>query len=74
MVLNPHLGDTMLGSLMQHNDIDGVIVGADRIVKNGDTANKVSPAQQSQLIIRNEERGLIKVDWNVSSCCPGPTS
>jgi methylthioribose-1-phosphate isomerase len=32
----------MLGSLMQHNDIDGVIVGADRIVKNGDTANKVS--------------------------------
>lgn len=33
----------MLGSLMQHNDIDGVIVGADRIVKNGDTANKVSP-------------------------------
>ena len=27
---------------MQHNDIDGVIVGADRIVKNGDTANKVS--------------------------------
>jgi methylthioribose-1-phosphate isomerase len=31
----------MLGSLMQHNDIDGVIVGADRIVKNGDTANKV---------------------------------
>lgn len=36
------VGDTMLGSLMQHNDIDGVIVGADRIVKNGDTANKVS--------------------------------
>jgi methylthioribose-1-phosphate isomerase len=28
---------------MQHNDIDGVIVGADRIVKNGDTANKVPP-------------------------------
>ena len=33
----------MLGSLMQHNDIDGVVVGADRIVKNGDTANKVPP-------------------------------
>lgn len=36
----------MLGSLMQHNDIDGVIVGADRIVKNGDTANKVSLVSQ----------------------------
>lgn len=34
--------DTMLGSLMQLEDIDGVIVGADRVVKNGDTANKVS--------------------------------
>jgi hypothetical protein len=32
----------MLGSLFQHNDIDGVIVGADRVVKNGDTANKAS--------------------------------
>lgn len=31
----------MLGSLFQHHDIDGVIVGADRVVKNGDTANKV---------------------------------
>lgn len=34
----------MLGSLFQHNDIDGVVVGADRIVANGDTANKVSYA------------------------------
>lgn len=32
----------MVGSLMQHEDIDAVIVGADRVVKNGDTANKVS--------------------------------
>lgn len=31
----------MLGSLFQLHDIDGVIVGADRVVKNGDTANKV---------------------------------
>jgi len=34
--------DTMVGSLFQHEDVDAVIVGADRIVKNGDTANKVS--------------------------------
>ena len=32
----------MVGSLFQHEDIDAVIVGADRVVKNGDTANKVS--------------------------------
>ena len=31
----------MVGSLFQHEDIDAVIVGADRVVKNGDTANKV---------------------------------
>jgi len=34
----------MVGSLFQHEDVDAVIVGADRIVKNGDTANKVSLA------------------------------
>jgi methylthioribose-1-phosphate isomerase len=33
--------DTMVGSLFQHEDVDAVIVGADRIVANGDTANKV---------------------------------
>jgi methylthioribose-1-phosphate isomerase len=31
----------MLGSLFQHHDIDGIVVGADRVVRNGDTANKV---------------------------------
>lgn len=33
--------DTMVGSLFQHHNIHAVIVGADRIAKNGDTANKV---------------------------------
>lgn len=32
----------MLGSLFQLHDVDGVVVGADRIVANGDTANKVT--------------------------------
>lgn len=45
--------DTMLGSLMQHNDIDGVIVGADRIVKNGDTANKIGTYQAAVLAQRH---------------------
>jgi methylthioribose-1-phosphate isomerase len=33
--------DSMVGSLMQKGDISQVITGADRIAKNGDTANKV---------------------------------
>ena len=45
--------DTMLGSLMQHNDIDGVIVGADRIVRNGDTANKIGTYQAAVLAQRH---------------------
>lgn len=35
------LTDNMAGMLMQQNKIDVVIVGADRIAKNGDTANKI---------------------------------
>lgn len=45
--------DTMLGSLMQHNDIDGVIIGADRIVANGDTANKIGSYQAAVLAQRH---------------------
>jgi len=33
--------DNMAGSLMQHGEIDLVIVGADRIARNGDVANKI---------------------------------
>jgi methylthioribose-1-phosphate isomerase len=33
--------DNMIGSLMQKEEIDLVIVGADRIAGNGDTANKI---------------------------------
>ncbi len=47
------LGDTMLGSLFQHNDIDGVIVGADRVVENGDTANKIGTYQAAVLAQRH---------------------
>jgi methylthioribose-1-phosphate isomerase len=54
--------DTMLGSLFQLHDIDGVIVGADRIVANGDTANKVS------LTFAHMGLELRSVDWYISSC------
>lgn len=33
--------DNMAGHLMQQNKIDAVIVGADRIARNGDVANKI---------------------------------
>ena len=33
--------DNMAGSLMQQGKIDKIIVGADRIASNGDTANKI---------------------------------
>ncbi len=35
------LTDSMAGLLMQQKKIDAVIVGADRIAQNGDTANKI---------------------------------
>jgi len=37
--------DNMAASLMQHQPIDCVIVGADRIAANGDTANKIGTYQ-----------------------------
>lgn len=43
----------MLGSLFQHEDIDGIIVGADRVVKNGDTANKIGTYQAAVLAQRH---------------------
>lgn len=35
------ISDTMAGSLMAQGKVDAVIVGADRIAANGDTANKI---------------------------------
>ena len=37
--------DNMAGSLMKDKKIDAVIVGADRIASNGDTANKIGTLQ-----------------------------
>merc|ERR1712037_917959 len=33
--------DSMAAALMQRNGVDACIVGADRVVANGDTANKI---------------------------------
>jgi methylthioribose-1-phosphate isomerase len=41
--------DSMAGFLMKRNPIDVVIVGADRIARNGDTANKIGTYQLALL-------------------------
>ena len=39
--------DSMAASLMSTHDIDCVVVGADRVAANGDTANKIGTLQLS---------------------------
>jgi len=46
--------DTMVGSLFQHHDIHAVVVGADRIAKNGDTANKIGTYNAAVLAQRHK--------------------
>jgi methylthioribose-1-phosphate isomerase len=51
----PHyvIADTSAGLLMQRGDIDACIVGADRIARNGDTANKIGSYQLAVLAKEN---------------------
>ncbi|KAI0318389.1 hypothetical protein OF83DRAFT_1163471 [Amylostereum chailletii] len=51
----PHtmIVDTMVGSLFQHHTIHAVAVGADRIAKNGDTANKIGTYNAAVLAARH---------------------
>ncbi|GLB37600.1 putative translation initiation factor [Lyophyllum shimeji] len=47
------LCDTMVGSLFQHHNIHAVAVGADRIARNGDTANKIGTYNAAVLAARH---------------------
>ncbi|PCH43790.1 eukaryotic translation initiation factor 2B [Wolfiporia cocos MD-104 SS10] len=47
------LCDSMVGSLFQHHGIHAVAVGADRIARNGDTANKVGTYNAAVLAARH---------------------
>jgi methylthioribose-1-phosphate isomerase len=49
------IADTMAGHFMQRGEIDCVVVGADRIAANGDTANKIGTYQ---VAILAKEHGL----------------
>ncbi|CAA7261697.1 unnamed protein product [Cyclocybe aegerita] len=46
--------DTMVGSLFQHHEIHAVAVGADRIARNGDTANKIGTYNAAVLAARHK--------------------
>ncbi|KZT08358.1 Methylthioribose-1-phosphate isomerase [Laetiporus sulphureus 93-53] len=48
------LCDSMVGSLFQHHNIHAVVVGADRIARNGDTANKVGTYNAAVLAFRHK--------------------
>nr|MDO8135505.1 S-methyl-5-thioribose-1-phosphate isomerase [Candidatus Njordarchaeum guaymaensis] len=48
------IADTSAGLLMQRGDIDMCIVGADRIARNGDTANKIGSYQLAVLAKEND--------------------
>ncbi|KAI9591908.1 Methylthioribose-1-phosphate isomerase [Syncephalis fuscata] len=43
------IGDAMVGALMQAGRVDAVVVGADRVAANGDTANKIGTYQLAVL-------------------------
>ncbi|KAI0706852.1 eukaryotic translation initiation factor 2B [Cerioporus squamosus] len=43
----------MVGSLFQHHQIHGIAVGADRIARNGDTANKIGTYNAAVLAARH---------------------
>jgi methylthioribose-1-phosphate isomerase len=45
--------DSMAGYVMQNQKVDAVIVGADRIARNGDTANKIGTYQLGVLAHEN---------------------
>ncbi|KIK91357.1 hypothetical protein PAXRUDRAFT_635120 [Paxillus rubicundulus Ve08.2h10] len=46
--------DVMVGSLFQHKTIHAVLVGADRVAKNGDTANKIGTYNAAVLAARHK--------------------
>ena len=44
----------MVSAAIQKHEIDAIVVGADRVAKNGDTANKIGTLQLGNLFIYTE--------------------
>lgn len=54
--------DSAVSALMKSTTLSGVVVGADRIAANGDTANKIGTYQVGRGIIFQIETDLIFLD------------
>ena len=66
--------DNMAGWLMAKGEIDGVIVGADRIAANGDTANKIGTYGVAVLAQAARHPLLRRRADLAPSTCPSPTA
>jgi len=58
------IADTMAGHLMQRGEIDCVVVGADRIAANGDTANKIGTYQVAVLAKEHDLPFYVAAPWS----------
>ena len=66
------IADLAAGYLMQQGKVQWIIVGADRIAANGDTANKIGTYALATLARQHQVKTMIvapssSIDWNLSS-------
>ena len=54
--------DSMVSAAIQKHEIDAIVVGADRVAKNGDTANKIGTLQLGNLFILTNSTNLTNLD------------
>jgi len=64
------VADLASGYLMQQGKIDWIIVGADRIAANGDTANKIGTYALATLARQHQVKTMVvaplsTIDWNI---------
>lgn len=62
----PHaiIADGAAGHFMHHGEVDAVIVGADRIARNGDVANKVGTYEKAVLAHENGIPFYVAAPWS----------
>jgi len=62
----PHavIADNAAGAFMQAGQVDAVIVGADRIARNGDFANKIGTYEKAVVARENEVPFYVAAPWS----------
>ncbi|NLL37130.1 MAG: S-methyl-5-thioribose-1-phosphate isomerase [Fretibacterium sp.] len=58
------IADSMAAALMKSGEVDAVIVGADRIVRNGDTANKIGTYMLAVLAEAHQIPFYVAAPWS----------